>query len=98
MNRFPEIRNWAEERNLIKGSNPQAQMLKTMEELGEVAAGVARDNQSAIIDGIGDVVVCLTILAAQRDIPIEACIEYAWDQIKDRKGRMVDGVFIKSGD
>ena len=27
-----------------------------------------------------------------------ACIEMAWNEIKDRKGRMVDGVFVKEAD
>ncbi|MBF4103166.1 hypothetical protein INT80_15405 [Gallibacterium anatis] len=27
-------------------------------------------------------------------LKIEECFEYAYDQIKDRKGRMVDGIFV----
>lgn len=27
-----------------------------------------------------------------------ACIEMAWNEIKDRKGRMIDGVFVKEAD
>jgi len=42
--------------------------------------------------------VVLTILSAQLGFPIEDAIAAAYDEIKDRKGRMVDGVFIKSGD
>jgi len=25
-------------------------------------------------------------------------VQAAWDEIKDRKGRMIDGVFVKEGD
>lgn len=95
---FENIRRWASDRNLIDGSNPQAQMLKTMEELGETAAGVARGNVDSVKDGIGDCVVCLTILAAQYNMAIEDCIAAAWNEIKDRKGRMQNGVFIKEGE
>lgn len=96
--RFADIRQWAEDRNLIEGSTTDKQFLKLVEECGELAASLARDKQDGVIDGIGDIVVVLTILAAQRGIKIEGCIEAAWDEIKDRKGRMVDGVFIKEAD
>lgn len=98
LNTFDSIREWAGQRNLIDGSNPQAQTVKLMEEVGELAAGVARQNKDQIVDSIGDAVVVLTILAAQLDITIEACIDFAWAEIKDRKGKMVNGVFIKEGE
>lgn len=96
--RFYDIRAWAEARNLIKGSDSFRQMTKLVEEIGELAQGIAKGNAHAIDDAIGDAVVVLTILAAQQGVMIEDCIELAWEQIKDRKGRMVDGVFIKEGD
>jgi len=95
MNTFQFIRQWAEDRNLIKGSNSRAQMLKLMEEMGELATGINKNNPTEIEDGIGDCVVVLTILAAQNGLTIEDCIMTAYHEIKDRKGRMVDGVFVK---
>lgn len=92
------IRDWAEARNLIAGSTPEKQFLKLIEEVGELGAGMARGNHLAVMDGIGDVFVVITILAAQHGMDIEECIAAAWDEIKDRKGRMVDGVFRKEGD
>jgi NTP pyrophosphatase (non-canonical NTP hydrolase) len=92
---FDQVRQWADDRNLLLGSTPQAQMLKTMEELGETAAAIARGNLEGVQDGIGDCVVCLTILAAQHGLTLEDCLATAWDAIKDRQGRMVDGIFIK---
>jgi hypothetical protein len=47
------------------------------------------------MDSIGDAFVVLTILAAQKNLEIEECVVHAWHQIKDRKGRMVDGIFVK---
>lgn len=95
---FERIRRWAQDRNLIDGSDPFRQSVKLFEELGELAAGVARNRPEAIKDGIGDAVVVLTIIAAQHGMTIEDCIEAAWDEIKDRRGRMIDGVFVKEAD
>ena len=98
MNRFEDIRRWAEERNLIDGSDPKSQFVKLAEEMGELANAIAKDKADEYFDAIGDMVVVLTIMSAQYMVPIEACIEDAWNVIKDRKGRMVDGMFVKEGD
>lgn len=92
------IADWAEDRNLIKGSDSFRQLAKLTEEQGELAAGICRGNRAQIMDSIGDCVVVLTILAEQYGTTIEDCIIRAWNDIKDRKGRMVDGVFVKEGD
>jgi NTP pyrophosphatase (non-canonical NTP hydrolase) len=98
MNRLDDIRQWATDRNLILGSTPPAQMLKLTEEVGELAAALARGYKAAAVDGLGDAVVVLTILAAQIGVDLEDCIEHAWHQIKDRKGRMIDGIFVKDAE
>ena len=89
---------WAQDRNLIEGATPKDQMLKMVEELGETAAAIARGNQEKIKDGIGDCLVVLTILAAQNNLSVKECLRKAYDEIKDRKGRMVNGIFIKEQD
>lgn len=89
------IQNWAWDRNLIDGSTTGAQMLKLMEEVGELAGGVCKDKADVIKDSIGDVFVVLTIIAAQMGWSIEECVQAAYAEIKDRKGRMVQGVFVK---
>lgn len=48
-----------------------------------------------LADAIGDMFVVLTIMAAQNNMMIEGCIERAWREIKDRKGKMLDGIFLK---
>jgi NTP pyrophosphatase (non-canonical NTP hydrolase) len=98
MEAFAKIRGWAADRNLIEGSDSFRQFVKLTEEIGELAHGIAKGRRDEIIDGIGDAVVVLTILAAQNGMDIEDCIEVAWNEIKDRRGRMVDGVFVKEGD
>lgn len=98
MSQFDNIRRWALARNLIEGSTPEKQFTKLIEEIGELATGLAKKRDDLVMDGIGDAVVVLTILAAQRGVNIEACIDMAWNEIKDRKGSMVDGVFVKEDD
>lgn len=98
MSRFNEIRQWAHDRNLIEGSDRFRQMVKLVEEQGELASGIAKGNEDLIADSIGDMVVVLTILAEQSGLRIENCIKLAYLEIKDRKGRMIDGVFVKESD
>jgi len=98
MTTFDNIRQWAHDRNLIDGSTSDKQMLKLGEEYGELCAALARGDTVEITDAIGDMVVVLTILAHQCGFFIEHCIDDAYNEIKDRKGRMVDGVFVKDGE
>jgi len=157
MKEFKLIENWANDRNLIKGSSPTVQMIKLYEEFGELAGGMARQNESVIKDSIGDCVVVLTIIMAQTGrtitkgpnvnmpqqanlvlleagvqigqlaksikngdgkesfyvsmamsilgilcdvlgIDFEECVKIAYNDIKDHKGQMLDGVFIKEDD
>lgn len=89
------IRQWAEDRNLIKGSDLKSQFVKLIEEAGELANAIGKKNDIEFADAIGDMFVVLTILAAQNGMKIEDCIDGAWQEIKDRKGKMVDGIFLK---
>ncbi len=86
---------WGEDRNLIKGSTPERQVKKTQEELDELKEAIGEENGEAIIDGIGDVAVTLILIAAQFGFRFEDCIAAAYEEIKDRKGRVIDGLFIK---
>ena len=98
MNSFDQIRQWAHARNLIDGSNPKSQFVKLAEEVGELASGIGKDNLAEIEDAIGDIAVVITIMASQYGMQVEDCIASAYAHIKDRKGKMVDGIFIKEGD
>lgn len=89
------VEQWAEDRNLVAGSNAKMQLSKLLEEVGELASAVAIGDISGIEDGIGDAAVVLCIMAKQCDLSFEDCLEVAWDDIKDRKGRIVDGLFVK---
>lgn len=161
-----QIEQWANDRNLINGSTPPKQMLKLMEEFGELCAGIAKNKPEMIKDSLGDMGVVLIILHSQLDMQIsfddciyaahlkqvdnprpsvsilylskavgdlafsflntvtkeratacflptltflievckacrlqfEDCLLHAYNQIKDRKGKMIDGVFVKEED
>lgn len=91
------IEKWAREKNLDI-ADPEKQMLKVIEEVGEVGAALARNNKNDLRDGIGDVVVTLVILAMQNDMDLYECLNQAYNEIKDRKGKNVNGVFVKEAD
>ena len=87
---------WAKARNLIKGSTPKDQTLKLMQEVGELSDNICKGRGTK--DDIGDCGVVLTILAEQCGYTLAECLEHAYNDIKNRKGIMKDGVFIKEGD
>lgn len=90
--------SWAYDRNLINGSDPKSQLAKLVEELGELASGICKQDRELAKDSIGDCAVVLCIIAEQLQMDFDECCEHAWSEIKDRKGRMVDGVFVKEED
>jgi NTP pyrophosphatase (non-canonical NTP hydrolase) len=92
---FDLIRKWASERGLYEKGDPKTQALKLVEEVGETCRAILKGNQGDIEDGIGDAVVVLTNLARLCDTDIEHCIELAYNEIKDRKGKMDNGTFKK---
>lgn len=92
-----KVEQWAKDKGLDQADSSK-QMLKTIEEIGEVAASLARKDEHGLRDGIGDVVVTLIILAMQNDMDLYECLNQAYNEIKGRTGKMVDGVFVKSSD
>lgn len=91
------IKRWAINRGLDK-AEPSKQMLKLIEEVGELASGIAKGKKDLIIDSLGDVYVVLYILSLQLKLDFETCVEIAYDEIKDRKGVMKNGIFVKEKD
>lgn len=139
------VLQWAQERNLLQGSNMRSQLMKTLEELGELALGINKGKKDVIKDSIGDALVTYTIargcvstgsttrqqeymtalfaivcgmlakeitpaqadelfvpllrkMADEHGVLLEECYALAYNEIKDRKGKMVNGVFIKEDD
>ncbi|MEJ7534930.1 MULTISPECIES: MazG-like family protein [Staphylococcus] len=92
-----QVQQWSMDKDLHNG-NPDRQALKFYEEAGEVASALSRGQMDALKDGIGDTVVTLIILAQQHDMTLQECLQYAYDEIKDRKGKTINGTFIKEAD
>lgn len=87
------VRIWHHNRNLIEGSDHPAQFVKLIEEAGELAGNIARGKD--IRDDIGDMLVILINIAARDGHTLYDCLSVAWSDIKHRKGKMVNGIFIK---
>ena len=96
-NRFDLIREWATERGIYKGGDSKTQYVKLMEEAGELAKALLERDEPEIIDAIGDMVVLLINLAKLEGLNIEDCIDTSYSVIKKRKGKMINGTFVKNG-
>ena len=94
-NEFTPIRDWAEQRGIYSKGDAKTQYIKLLEETGELAKAILKNDEEEFIDAIGDCVVVLTILAAQLGLSLPRCVAAAYEEIKDRKGRMENGIFIK---
>lgn len=91
------VEQWSANKGLHEADSSK-QFLKVTEEVGEVAAALARNDAFALKDGIGDVIVTLIILGQQNGLTLEECLHAAYKEISDRKGKMVKGVFVKEAD
>ena len=90
------VQEWALERGIYEHSNARAQLLKAFSEMGELAAAELKWDAPASRAAVGDVLVCLINFCAMSGLGITDCLAGAWDEIKDRKGRMVPGgAFVK---
>ena len=87
---------WHRDRNLIDGSTDKDQVLKLMQELGELSDSVCKGKD--IKDDIGDMLVVMLNIDTRNGVTLSECLARAWDDIKDRKGKMIDGIFVKEED
>lgn len=90
------IKQWHYDRNLIAGSDDKTQFAKLIQEAGELSDNICKGRD--IRDDIGDMMVVLINIAERNNVSITECLEVAYNDIKDRKGRMIDGVFVKEAD
>lgn len=94
------IIQWAEDRNMIKPDRLTglAQLAKVTEELGELSAGINKNDEDKTKDSLGDILVTLIILAQDLNLDLLDCLNSAYNVIKDRKGKTINGVFVKESD
>ena len=88
-----KVNKWFEDRNLIEGSTDKDQILKLMQELGELSDHACKGED--IRDDLGDMLVVMLNIMKRNNYTIEECLQIAYDDIKDRRGKMVDGIFVK---
>ena len=93
---FDDIRKWARVRGIYDSGDQKTQYIKLQEEAGELAKALLDKDQAEIEDAIGDMVVVLTNLAELSKLRIEDCIDSAYDEISNRKGKMINGTFVKT--
>lgn len=94
-NVYDLIRQWADERGIYKSGDTKTQFAKLQEESGELARAILKNDRAEFIDAIGDMMVVLTNLAALEGLKVEDCVVSAYDVIKSRQGKMVNGTFVK---
>lgn len=87
---------WGKQKGI---DNPKNQLNKVIEEVGEIAHEITRDritDNHALADALGDTLVTIIILSDICGYDISECLEQAYMEISNRKGKTVDGNFIKS--
>ncbi len=94
-NLVEQVELWHWDRNLIDGASDKDQVLKLLQEVGELSDNVCKGQD--IRDDIGDIMVVLINILVRNQLTLEECLQVAYDDIKNRKGRMVDGIFVKEG-
>jgi NTP pyrophosphatase (non-canonical NTP hydrolase) len=87
---------WGEARGIVQNSTPAAQAKKTLEELDELYAAIAKNDIEEMKDAYGDILVTLVMGCACADLDLVECFKGAYEQIKDRKGYLTkEGIFVK---
>jgi len=89
------VLKWAMQKGILEKATPQAQMLKTVEEVGELAEAIGKNDLPEIKDAIGDITVTLIIQAELNGLDFDDCLESAYNIIAKRTGKMVNGIFVK---
>lgn len=87
---------WHYDRNLIQGSTDKDQYMKLIQEMGELSDSICKGKD--IRDDCGDIMVVLLNIIERNGLTMEECLEVAYNDIKDRRGCMIDGVFVKESD
>ena len=95
-NLVEKVEQWHWDRNLIDGSTDKDQYMKLIQEAGELSDSLCKGKD--IKDDIGDMMVVLINIMVRNNLTMQECLAVAYEDIKDRKGKMIDGVFVKEGD
>lgn len=91
-----KVEKWAEDRGIFENSVPKDQALKTVSEVGEFADNVLKGRDCR--DDIGDIIVTLILQCRLQNTTLYECLTLAYEEIAARKGKMVNGTFVKESD
>lgn len=103
------VEEWAEDKDLLHEENADKQFMKFIEEVFEFKTEMdlysyhhteclTRINKEHMEDEMGDIFVTLIILCNQLGIDCVECLKMAYDKISKRKGKTIDGTFVKEED
>jgi NTP pyrophosphatase (non-canonical NTP hydrolase) len=90
-----KVLEWAEPKGLLNPEFAPKQFMKLVEEVGELSNAILKDDKAEQIDALGDIQVVLIILAEQLGFDLDTCLQCAYNEIKNRKGKTINGSFIK---
>ena len=90
-----KILKWADDRGLLVPGNHYKQTIKLVEEVGELCGSILKQNDEDARDALGDIQVVLIILSEQLGMDLDECLESAYNVIKNRTGKTIDGTFVK---
>ena len=102
-----KVQEWGDEKGITNPNNADKQFMKFIEEVFEFKSEmdfyIIYDDLRNVYDKslkleMGDILVTLIILSKQLDIDLVECLEMAYEKIKGRKGKTVDGIFLKEED
>lgn len=103
-NEFDPVRNWADAKGIYSKGDVKTQLLKLIEESGELSKAILKKDKGEFIDAVGDCCIVLVSIAElgnsyfeeDSDITIEKCINSAYEIISERTGKMENGTFVKN--
>jgi|SRR5690606_6827251 len=90
-----KVLNWAKDKGILDKATPMTQALKTLEEVNELLLAINSNNKGEIEDALGDILVTIIIGAELNGLKLTDCLQSAYLEIKDRKGKMINGTFVK---
>lgn len=93
-----KVLEWAADKGILEKATREAQMLKTVEEVGELANALGKNNIGEIKDAIGDITITLMIQSELCGLDFDECVQSSYNVIAKRTGKMVNGIFVKDAE
>ena len=95
-----KVVDWGYSKGILTDAAPDTvrrtkQLVKTEEEVKELADASTSNNKEEAIDAIGDILVTLIMQTRLWNTNLYECLDQAYEVISKRTGRMVDGIFVK---